>query len=161
MKSTPENKIKKQLIALLDAYGVFHWPAAASPYGVGGVPDRLAVVQGRCFGLEVKRPGGKPTALQAAFGKRLYEAGGIWMLIDGSEKLYELEVLLTGLGLRRKEEPKTERMWGTTWRRVESINRDDSISDGFGGFWSAWCRECGKKSMHVVRPGKVQCSFCG
>lgn len=103
MKPTPENKVKKQLIALLDAYDVFHWPAAASPYGVGGVPDRLAVVKGRLFGLEVKKPGGKPTALQALFGRRLYEAGGVWMLIDGEAKLYELEILLTGLGMKRRE----------------------------------------------------------
>ncbi len=103
MKSTPENKIKKQLIALLDAYGVFHWPAAASPYGVGGVPDRLAVVKGWVIGLECKAPGKGPTVMQAKFGVDLKNAGGIWMLIDGDAKLYALEVLLTGLGLRKKE----------------------------------------------------------
>jgi hypothetical protein len=36
-----------------------------------------------------------------------------------------------------------------------------TIEDGFGSVWSAWCPECGKKSMSVVRPGKVQCNHCG
>jgi hypothetical protein len=39
--------------------------------------------------------------------------------------------------------------------------RDSSrIDDGFGSEWSAWCPECGKKSMSIVRPGKVQCNNC-
>ena len=35
------------------------------------------------------------------------------------------------------------------------------IADGFGGTWGRRCLECGRDSMEVVRPGKVQCSFCG
>ena len=38
---------------------------------------------------------------------------------------------------------------------------NDSIEDGFGSAWSAWCPMCGKKSMSIVRPGKVQCYYCG
>jgi hypothetical protein len=38
---------------------------------------------------------------------------------------------------------------------------NDIIEDGFGSIWSAWCPMCGKKSMHVVRPGDAQCSHCG
>lgn len=37
----------------------------------------------------------------------------------------------------------------------------DTIEDGFGSEWSAWCPKCGEKSMEVVRPGKVQCGNCG
>ena len=40
-------------------------------------------------------------------------------------------------------------------------NGQDIIEDGFGSSWSAYCAMCGKKSMHIVRPGKVQCGFCG
>lgn len=36
-----------------------------------------------------------------------------------------------------------------------------TIDDGFGHEWSAWCPKCGKKSMSIVRPGKVQCNNCG
>jgi hypothetical protein len=37
---------------------------------------------------------------------------------------------------------------------------EDIISDGFGSHWSIVCPECNRKSMHVVRPGKVQCGEC-
>jgi len=38
---------------------------------------------------------------------------------------------------------------------------DSTIDDGFGSVWSAWCPECGEKSMSVVRPGEAQCANCG
>jgi hypothetical protein len=38
---------------------------------------------------------------------------------------------------------------------------DDTIDDGFNNAWSKTCLECGRKSMQVVRPGKVQCAYCG
>jgi len=81
---------------LLDKYGVFHWPASASPYGVGGVPDRLAILPrtGRLLGIEVKTPGKKPTALQSMFGMKMTKSGAVWVLIDGKESLAELERFL-------------------------------------------------------------------
>lgn len=39
------------------------------------------------------------------------------------------------------------------------IYREDTITDGFGNHWSRKCPECGG-DIHVVRPGKVQCSRC-
>jgi hypothetical protein len=43
---------------------------------------------------------------------------------------------------------------------AEFIGKDEIIEDGFGSAWSAWCPECKKKAMFVVRPGKVQCGNC-
>jgi len=37
----------------------------------------------------------------------------------------------------------------------------DIVEDGFGNAVSAYCPECGEKSMVVVRPGKFQCNNCG
>lgn len=37
---------------------------------------------------------------------------------------------------------------------------EETISDGFGSSWSAYCPTCGRKSMHIIRPGKVQCAHC-
>jgi hypothetical protein len=34
----------------------------------------------------------------------------------------------------------------------------ETIDDGFGSVWSAWCPLCGKKSLVVIRPGKIQCN---
>lgn len=95
MKSGPENKVKKAVKDLLDEYKIFHWPAAASPYGVAGVPDRIAIVKGQCWGIEVKAPGKHATALQLAFGERMQRSGGRWFLVDSDEAL---------AGLRRELE---------------------------------------------------------
>ena len=38
---------------------------------------------------------------------------------------------------------------------------EQTIEDGYGSSWSAYCPMCGRKSMHVARPGKAQCSHCG
>ena len=35
------------------------------------------------------------------------------------------------------------------------------ITDGFGNSWDKICPECGKDTMKIVRPGKVQCENCG
>jgi len=37
---------------------------------------------------------------------------------------------------------------------------DDTIEDGFGNVWSIICPICHKRTMEVVRPGKVQCTNC-
>ena len=37
--------------------------------------------------------------------------------------------------------------------------RQELITDGYA-FWSKRCHECGRDSMEVVRPGKVQCAYC-
>ena len=53
---------------------------------------------------------------------------------------------------------------GSAWPVGSSQPRkrdDDTISDGFGSAWSAWCPSCGEKTMEIVRPGKVQCGNCG
>jgi len=40
------------------------------------------------------------------------------------------------------------------------INNGDSITDDYS-YWSKRCPRCGRNSMQVVRPGKVQCWRCG
>lgn len=37
----------------------------------------------------------------------------------------------------------------------------ETISDDLGNTWSVVCPDCGKPTMQVVRPGKVQCTNCG
>jgi len=49
--------------------------------------------------------------------------------------------------------------------RIETIQNTpeskETISDGFGSEWSITCPMCKQDTMHVVRPGKVQCGNCG
>ena len=35
------------------------------------------------------------------------------------------------------------------------------LDDGFGNCFSPYCPECKKKTMVIIRPGKVQCGNCG
>ena len=39
-------------------------------------------------------------------------------------------------------------------------NKSNVISDDYQ-LWINWCPTCKKKSMAVVRPGKIQCDICG
>ena len=55
----------------------FVWKATAGPYSRGGVPDVIAVIDGKFFGFEVKRPYiGKPSKLQLDAIKKIKAAGG-------------------------------------------------------------------------------------
>ena len=31
------------------------------------------------------------------------------------------------------------------------------LDDGFGNLWDPICQKCGKRTIEIVRPGKVQC----
>ena len=54
----------------------FVWKAQAGPYQRAGLPDIMAVIDGRFYAIEVKRPGGKATRLQTATMKAINAAGG-------------------------------------------------------------------------------------
>jgi len=45
--------------------------------------------------------------------------------------------------------------------KIEAEATKVSVEDGFGSCWSKKCPECGCYTIHVVRPGKAQCSNCG
>lgn len=63
-------------------------------YAKAGVSDILACIKGRFVAIEVKRPGKKPSALQAQFITAVNNIGGIafWAdnLQDVKDKLKEL-----------------------------------------------------------------------
>lgn len=53
------------------------WKAAAGPYSRGGVPDIIAMIDGKFYGFEVKRPYyGKPSDLQRQAIKAIIANGG-------------------------------------------------------------------------------------
>lgn len=45
--------------------------------------------------------------------------------------------------------------------KMMNAENEKTIEDGFGSVWSLRCLDCGRNSMQVVRPGKVQCQYCG
>ena len=58
-------------------------------YATAGVPDIIACIKGRFVAIEVKKPGGKPSALQKAYIKTINEIGGIAFWADNLDDVKE------------------------------------------------------------------------
>lgn len=70
-----QKKVMETIRALFPS--AFVWKAAAGPYGRGGIPDVCAIINGKYYGFEVKRPFiGAPTKLQLQTIKKIQAAGG-------------------------------------------------------------------------------------
>ncbi len=82
MAATPEAKVKKQIRAILDEYGVYYAMPIGTGYGNSGVPDFLCCVAGHFFAIEAKAGKGKTTALQEAHIEKIGAAGGTAVVIN-------------------------------------------------------------------------------
>ncbi len=61
----------------------FIWKAAAGPYSQGGIPDICAIIDGKFYGFEVKRPkDGRLSRLQEQAIKKINAAGGIAAVVS-------------------------------------------------------------------------------
>lgn len=61
----------------------FVWKAAAGPYSQGGIPDICAVIHGRFYGFEVKRPEvGRLSKLQEQAIRKINHAGGFAAVVN-------------------------------------------------------------------------------
>lgn len=61
----------------------FVWKAAAGPYSQGGIPDICAIIDGKFYGFEVKRPKfGRLSPLQEQAIKKINAAGGIAAVVS-------------------------------------------------------------------------------
>lgn len=66
----------------------FVWKAAAGPYSQGGIPDICAIIDGRFFGFEVKKPeGGRLSKLQELTIEKINAAGGIATVVSYPEQV--------------------------------------------------------------------------
>jgi hypothetical protein len=61
-------------------------------FGALGSPDIFALKDGKCYGIEVKRPGGKQSEAQREFQERLTAAGGLYLLATSIDDLAHLDV---------------------------------------------------------------------
>lgn len=82
MASTPEAKVKSQVVSILKAHGVYYFFSATHGYGKSGVPDITACYKGRYIGIECKAGNNKPTALQDREIVAIHKAGGVAMVIN-------------------------------------------------------------------------------
>ena len=76
---TEETQLKSQIKDYLDLKGVFHFPIMQGLGAKPGLPDRVAVVDGKFYGIEVKAKNGRLSEHQIAFRDRLTEAGGTYI----------------------------------------------------------------------------------
>jgi hypothetical protein len=77
MATTPEGRVKARLDKMLRAEGVWFYSPQAGPFGVAGIPDRVAIVYGQFVGIECKADKTKkPTALQVKCMRDIEQAGG-------------------------------------------------------------------------------------
>lgn len=77
MATTPEGAVKRKLDKMMKAEGVWFYSPQAGPFGVAGIPDRVAIVCGQFVGIECKADKTKkPTALQMKCMRDIEQAGG-------------------------------------------------------------------------------------
>ena len=68
--------------------GAFVWKAAAGPYSRQGIPDVCAVIDGRYFGFEVKRPYiGVLSKIQEQTIRQIRKAGGVAEVVTFPEEV--------------------------------------------------------------------------
>ncbi len=76
--STPrESSIVTSIMRELRKHGAMVIKIHGDPYMPGGTPDLIGCASGRCFVLEVKRPGEKPRALQVQQLEKWRKAGAV------------------------------------------------------------------------------------
>jgi len=82
-----ENNVKRLVKDYLDIKGYFHFPILQGLGAYKGIPDRMAVKNGKTIYIEVKKPGGKLTENQVEFQADMERAGGEYVLITCFEDL--------------------------------------------------------------------------
>jgi len=93
MADTPESKVKRACVALLQRYGAYYFYPVTGGYGKSGVPDIVVCYNGLFIGIECKAGTNKPTALQEREMRFIREAGGTTLVIR-EDNIEELEQLL-------------------------------------------------------------------
>lgn len=106
MASTPEKKVKDQVVKTLKANGVYYFFPATFGMGRSGVPDIICCVEGRFLAIECKAGNNKPTALQDREMNAIVTSGGSAMIIN-EENLHEVGIAIQLLKEQHKWATKT------------------------------------------------------
>jgi hypothetical protein len=127
-RARPEDQIQRAVFEHLRVRGapdVFAFHPANGGYrkpieaavlkGLGvraGVPDVIAVHEGRCYALELKAPGGRPTELQLATIAAMEAAGAYCCIAEGLDRAL---ATLEAWGLLRGQALITPDKWPSRW----------------------------------------------
>ena len=80
--STPEGKVKRKVIAVLNERKIWYFCPVTSGYSRSGVPDIICIVNGLFVGIECKAtPAHKLTPLQEKCKQEVMQSGGKWFLV--------------------------------------------------------------------------------
>ena len=85
-----ETDIKKQVKEYLDIMSWFSFPILQSLGAFKGIPDRIAIKNGRILFLEIKRTGGKLSESQKLFQEKIEKAGGEYYVIHSLDELIKI-----------------------------------------------------------------------
>jgi hypothetical protein len=80
MMRSPEWHEKQAIKQFLDSLGperCWYFMPLMAGYGKSGVPDIMGSLLGACFGIEVKRPGKKPTPIQTRRMSEIARTNGL------------------------------------------------------------------------------------
>jgi Holliday junction resolvase len=100
--TTPETKVKRAVVKILEEHGAYHFFPATHGYGRSGVPDIVACHKGYFIGIECKAGKGVPTALQLRELKLIDEAGGFSMVVR-EDTIDLVKVVMTEIDDRDKK----------------------------------------------------------
>ena len=84
-----ENRVKK----FLESQGCWFVKFFANAYTKSGIPDILVCCNGYFIGVEIKAPNGKPSPLQKRNIKKIYESGGIGVVLYPDQFDYFKELI--------------------------------------------------------------------
>lgn len=84
-----EKRIEQSIQRYLDSIGAYHIKNHGSIYSRAGTPDITACINGKFVGIEVKKPGGRVSPLQAAHIELIKQAGGVAFVAYSLEETKE------------------------------------------------------------------------
>ena len=89
MAKTPEGAVKAKVKDYLKARGIWHFMPVSNGMGVHGIPDIIAIIDGRFVGIECKAPGKRnnTSELQKQQIAAINAAGGLAIVVDDAEQL--------------------------------------------------------------------------
>jgi Holliday junction resolvase len=82
-----EKDITNKILARLRERGAFAEKIHGGPLQGRGLPDIVACYRGRFIGIEVKRPGEKPTPLQSHVLGEILKAGGAAFVLTSADEV--------------------------------------------------------------------------
>lgn len=85
-----ENDIKRQVKDYLNIKGWFNFHILQGLGAYKGIPDRIAIKDGRVLFIEIKKPDGKQSLNQALFQNDIERMGGEYCLVRCLEDLIEI-----------------------------------------------------------------------